>query len=276
MGTALGHGRFFHDIQQERQETEHPKGQVGSRRQASAAGDGYAVPLDRKARQQDPGVVLGVHRPPRAAIGKYGRQRQHHTSEPLIPPVQLVDGEGRAPGESIAAAFHGIRRLYDVLQCPGHQDGQEVHPVTGLLHELPIAHVHPHAFLPVADDPHLGGDVGDGPQRHGQEQGQGRDQPAEDVDEFIGGHHLVVAGEPADHDEHHAPQHDPVDHRLQGDPVAAALDVDQPRHPIMVEQGIDEGHHQHPRQGEQEVDHQGPPRPVEPYGIAERPQERDT
>ena len=108
------------------------------------------------------------------------------------------------------------------------------------LEEIAVTGIPADALLPVADDLHLGPEPGHEAQHHGQDQRHGRDDPPEEVDELVRGHHFIIGSKPDDHRDQHDPHDEAVGDGLQGDRVAVAQ-VAQDVDAVVVEQRV--GHH---------------------------------
>ncbi|OQA08092.1 MAG: hypothetical protein BWY65_01619 [Firmicutes bacterium ADurb.Bin373] len=107
------------------------------------------------------------------------------------------------------------------------------------LQNAPVGYIPAHALLGVGNHLELSPEAGHKAQGHGQNQRQGGDDPPEEIDELVRGHHGVVAGKPADHRDEHHRRRDAVDDGFQRQRIAAPQ-VGEDGPALMVEGGVDQ------------------------------------
>ena len=161
--------------------------------------------------------------------------------------VKAVDGKGRASRLAIAAAAHTVRRRDRVLQRPRNDDRKDLYRRFQAGEQFPGGNVATKTALRVRNNAELLLEPRHEAQRHAENQRQRRDQAAEQIDEFIGGHNGIVAIKPHQHRRKHCRSGKAVENALQCQWVAV-WKICQNRHAIVIEGRVNDCRQQYNRQ----------------------------
>ena len=150
----------------------------------------------RGGRSPQSGIILKRQSaPPPADEKRQPAKRQPAKNQP-VPAVKGIDGKGGAVGQTVAPAFHAVRRFDGVFQGPCHQYGEDGHAMTKPLEKTAAGGVPPQTALRLTDGLELLPEPRHKAQGHAQYQRKGREYPPAKIQKFIRRHHRLITGEP--------------------------------------------------------------------------------
>ena len=156
---------------------------------------------------------------------------QNEAQRPGVPAIETEQVEGGTPLGTVAPGFHAVRRFHRRLHAHGQQHRQ-VPQGTAQPLQQPRTFLLQHG-LRLPDLAAILLKLWDEPQRHGDQQRRTGKGLAEQVQELIRGHDLLIAGEPHNDRAQGAAGHQTVAHGFQR--VPQVIDGKKHGHAPMVE-----------------------------------------
>ena len=156
---------------------------------------------------------------------------QNEAQRPGVPAIETEQVEGGTPLGTVAPGFHAVRRFHRRLHAHGQQHRQVPQGAAQPLQQAcPLIAEH---RLRLTDLAAVLLELWDEPQRHGDQQRRTGKGLAEQVQELIRGHDLLIAGKPHNDRAQGAAGHQTVAHGFQR--VPQVIDGKKHGHAPMVE-----------------------------------------